>query len=290
MRHSYRIYHSVSYMAYWHTYAVMGTLDVRYAGKVDSRTLEDILMSEDGHVRIRPTIAPVKYYPGGGAADYERLYDIVLLFVDLKNKRYPVHLKHLLFLLRNATEKLRIKPQFVMFIVNHPSLLNYAEKHKLYYLVEQLLKNLSPADEGKVSAWLQTNDSGYHIWSGYAKASEFLRVYTFGTHGKKKKNKQSRYQAGGLLLCFQFGRNYLAHPPTDDLALAEESLSYTFHVLLTTVIECLVRKLKPQLPDANGVLIDNPSATRLTEILSNPKADPASMRCFWDEEKVLIDE
>ncbi|OEL13891.1 hypothetical protein BAE44_0025090, partial [Dichanthelium oligosanthes] len=104
-------------------------------------TLSDVLILLDGHVRINPSIIKEGYTPARGEANYLSLYDIVITFVDVAASRYPVHLQHLLYLLRNADNQLRVKPEFVIFLINHSCLLTYAEKRKLYDVVDKFFWN-----------------------------------------------------------------------------------------------------------------------------------------------------
>ena len=79
------------------------------------------LMSSDGHVIIKHGFIQIPYTDARG------------------KQQYLIHLKHLIFLLRNASNKLNHKQLCTLFLVNHPSLLNYTEKYKVYILVELLL-------------------------------------------------------------------------------------------------------------------------------------------------------
>jgi len=74
-----------------------------------------------------------------------------------------------------------------MFLLNHPSLLNYTEKYGLHALVDQVIKRLDNTEYVEVTDWLkyELGEAWYHLVRGSA---IFYRTYCH--------NSVSRYQVG----------------------------------------------------------------------------------------------
>ncbi|XP_022683710.1 uncharacterized protein LOC105914788 isoform X3 [Setaria italica] len=237
-------------------------------------SLSDVLLY-DGHMRISPDVPVHRYSPAGGAADYRRSYDIVLLFVDLDTGNYPVHVRYLLNTLLNADESVRLKPEFVTFLVNHPCLLTYAEKQMVYSLVDRLCSKLPEAVVNRVDQLV-----GVRGWVTTIKGADaFKDTYTYvppqkrsvqnppvpgaavqnppvpgaavqnpPVHGAAVLNTitatNMQGYGQGVTHCLHLGCNFLNNPPVEaDLETAEVALSYLLEFVLPEVLEVLSKEL-----------------------------------------------
>ncbi|CAO2164821.1 unnamed protein product [Urochloa humidicola] len=257
-----------------------------YHGHFD---LSKILMSSCGHVKFSPDVYDHEedYTPEGGDADYQRLFSIVLTFLDLTTRRLPTHVASLLWVLRHAPESLRRKKEFIMFLVNHPSLLTFAEKHMLYNLINSFLitllktRNPDPSAQAEVDAlktWLQgTKVAGWGGWEqSVQNVPAFLKTYTRGAKCPKRARtsglRVSVYKQGAEH-CIRLSRNFLGHNYVQvGLMLAEAAVSYLLEFILPMVLYNLARCLS----GANG--------KTFIGIVSNPRADRTTVTAYYPDD------
>lgn len=179
-------------------------------------------MSSCGHVRFSSNVRREPYTAEGSEADYQRLFFIVLAFVDFTTRRYPIHVANLLWVLRNAPGSLRQKEEFIAFLINHPSLLTFAEKQKLYSLIDSFLFTLLrtqfvdpnvQSEVNELKRWIQTT-VGWAWEQRVQNVPDFLKTYIRGAkrpHGAPKSSPKVSVYQKGIDQCFRLSRNFLGH-------------------------------------------------------------------------------
>lgn len=190
-----------------------------YHGRFD---LSRILVSSCGHVRFRSDVRRKPYTAEGSEADYQRIFFIVMTFVDLTTRRYPIHVANLLWVLRNAPESLRKKEEFIAFLTNHPSLLTFAERQMLYSLIDAFLFTLLrtqfddlnvQAEVDELKRWIQTT-GGWGWENKLQNVPDFFKAYMRGAKRPKgaprSSPKVSVYQKE-VDQCLRLSRNFLGH-------------------------------------------------------------------------------
>lgn len=139
-------------------------------------TLADFMISKNGHMKMSSAVVLDKYTPQGGEADYRQLYKILLVFVDAERGLVPLYFDHLLDTLRTTNERDRRDPNFITFLINHPSLLTYAERHRLFCMIDRMIRQLPIDEKAKVLKRVNSID-GYSQWySNFIEMTEFNRV------------------------------------------------------------------------------------------------------------------
>ncbi|OQU80692.1 uncharacterized protein LOC8054829 isoform X3 [Sorghum bicolor] len=199
-------------------------------------TLADFMISKKGHIKMSSSVFLDNYTPQGGEADYRQLYRILLVFVDAERGLVPLYFAHLLDTLRSTNELNRRDPDSITFLLNHPSLLTYAERHRLFCLIDQMILKLPREEKEKVFKKVNSIP-GYSKWdSNFEVMKEFNRVYNFpsgkGIH---------RYAGSGLNTTIHFCRNYLSHPEDwVSILFAEVAISLLVEDMLAKVIKELL--------------------------------------------------
>lgn len=109
-------------------------------------SIQDILCSTEGEVIIDFRAPFGKYSPEGGAADRRQLHMIIDTYLRAPSLSHAVHVDLLLSLLLNDDENLWADKDFITFVINHPSLLSFADKHKWYHLIDHMIQKLTLDD------------------------------------------------------------------------------------------------------------------------------------------------
>jgi hypothetical protein len=98
------------------------------------------MISKDGHVKMSYAVP----------WDNRQLYRILLVFVDAEKGLMPLYFDHLLEMLHGTSELYRCDPNFITFLINHPSLLTYVERNQLFCLLDQMIRKLRSHQQMKV--------------------------------------------------------------------------------------------------------------------------------------------
>lgn len=168
------------------------------------------VMVGDGHVRISSSIASKKYTPEGGRADYDQLYKILLVFVDPLGWKFPLHMKYLLMTLRKANNSMMRDPDFITFLINHPCLLSFAERNRLYCLVDQMIHKLPLDVKSYIVQIVEDAGIGYDGW--YAIVVSVLEFEATFMHGATPGiNGPVPLYGTPLADGFHLGHNFLKH-------------------------------------------------------------------------------
>jgi hypothetical protein len=70
--------------------------------------------------------------------------------VDVEKGLMPLYFDHLLETLHGTSKLYRCDPNFITFLINHPSLLTYVERNKLFCLLDQMIHKLRSHQQMKV--------------------------------------------------------------------------------------------------------------------------------------------
>lgn len=169
--------------------------------------LSDIWLSE-GHLKVNPYLAYSEYTEEGGRKDYKKLHELIFkAFRDPVTQAHPCLLDSLLGLLDRAPEVKRRDHDFITYLINHPCLLSYAERLKIFFVLEKMIEKLKPPFSHLLEQVL-SNNSG---WGNVIQDIEELKDAYFHDAGTDAAGNQISVYGKGLDQAFRFARNFLNH-------------------------------------------------------------------------------
>jgi hypothetical protein len=169
--------------------------------------LSDIWLSE-GHLTVNPYLAYSQYTEEGGRKDYKKLHQLISsAFHDPVIQAHPCLLDKLLGLLDTAPGVKRRDHDFITYLINHPCLLSYAERLKIIFVLERMVRKLKTPYRDNLEQVLCRN----YGWSSMiVDVAELKDAYYHDAVQDAAGNLISVY-GKGLDQAFSFARNFLNH-------------------------------------------------------------------------------
>ncbi|KAL6859181.1 hypothetical protein ACP4OV_018183 [Aristida adscensionis] len=205
--------------------------------------LDSFSMSIDGNMILN---APVFHYtPDGAYLDYVQLHQIFSTWLHdpRSDPGYRLHVTPFLDMLLNHDPIFRRNENFITYLINHPCLLSYADRHKLYLVIDSMLRKLTEDEVKNLRATLRRHDLG--SWQTYVtNVPGYLNTFMYNAKFDAESNAHVTIYTENIDQGFHFCRNFLSHPPDEvTLEVAEASLSLVLdfllnYVFLTMVLYC----------------------------------------------------